>query len=155
MTTHLDQDGKAVTPRSIAADVDSGDLGIPEAAALIEQFIAHETEALRADHARLVAIINTPQSGDFLRAVSIEAEHQLRRHGAHDAGKTPADWYWLIGHLAGKALHAITAGDRAKFEHHLITTAGALKNWHHWMVAGATKRSDYNAFDSLQETTTS
>jgi hypothetical protein len=24
---------------------------------------------------------------------------------AHDAGKTDADWYWLIGYLAGKALH--------------------------------------------------
>jgi hypothetical protein len=81
--------------------------------------------------ARLNAIINTPQADDFLRAVSIEAEHQRQRWGtAHDGGKEPADWFWLIGYLAGKALHAHVSGDTAKAEHHVITTAAACSNWH-------------------------
>lgn len=80
---------------------------------------------------RLNAIVNTPQSNDFLRAVSTEAEHQRQRWGSdHDAGKTSADWFWLVGYLAGKALHAHAAGDAAKAEHHIITTAAALANWH-------------------------
>lgn len=84
-----------------------------------------------AEIERLNAIINTPQSGKFLHAVSIEAEHQRQRWGAEgDAGKTPADWLWLVGYLAGKALHAHAAGNTEKAEHHIITTAAALENWH-------------------------
>lgn len=80
---------------------------------------------------RLNKIINTPQSGDFLRSVSIEAEHQRQRwRSEHDAGKAAADWFWLVGYLAGKALHAHAAGDLVKAEHHIITTAAALFNWH-------------------------
>lgn len=86
---------------------------------------------LRAEVERLNAIVNTPQANDFLRAVSTEAEHQRQRWGSdHDAGKTPADWFWLVGYLAGKALHAHGAGDTTKAEHHIITTAAALANWH-------------------------
>lgn len=90
-----------------------------------------ETVQLRAEIDRLNAIINTPQSGDFMRAVSIEAEHQRQRWSSeHDGGKTPADWFWLVGYLAGKGLHAHAAGDILKAEHHVITTAAALANWH-------------------------
>ena len=86
---------------------------------------------LRAEVERLNAIVNTPQANDFLRAVSTEAEHQRQRWGSdHDAGKTPADWFWLVGYLAGKAPHAHGAGDTTKAEHHIITTAAALGNWH-------------------------
>lgn len=88
-------------------------------------------ESMQAEIDRLNRIINTPQSDDFLRAVSIEAEHQRQRWGSEqDAGKTPADWFWLIGYLAGKALHAHAAGDTTKAEHHIITTAAACANWH-------------------------
>ena len=84
-----------------------------------------------AEIARLNAIINTPQADDFLRAVSTEAEHQRQRWGSdHDAGKTPADWFWLVGYLAGKALHAHAAGNTQKAEHHIITTGAACANWH-------------------------
>lgn len=86
---------------------------------------------LRAENARLNAIINTPQADDFLRAVSTEAEHQRQRWSSdHDAGKTAADWFWLIGYLAGKALHAHVMGNQDKAEHHIITTAAACANWH-------------------------
>ncbi|KAF1042598.1 MAG: hypothetical protein GAK35_02645 [Herbaspirillum frisingense] len=84
-----------------------------------------------AEIARLNQIINNPQSGDFLRAVSTEGEHQRQRWGSsHDAGKAPADWFWLVGYLAGKALHAHSGGDMQKAEHHVITAAAALLNWH-------------------------
>ncbi|WP_208455489.1 hypothetical protein [Burkholderia gladioli] len=87
--------------------------------------------AFQAEIDRLRKIINTPQSGNFLRAVSIEAEHQRQRWSSeHDSGKTPADWFWLVGYLAGKALTAANAGNVEKAEHHVITTAAALANWH-------------------------
>lgn len=98
-----------------------------------------------AEIERLHQIIDTPQKNDFLRAVSTEAEHQRRRWGAeHDAGKTPADWFWLVGHLAGKALHAHAAGDTAKAEHHVITTAAALANWHLAMFGKTDMRPGIN-----------
>lgn len=88
----------------------------------------------RAEIARLNAIINTPQSDDFLRAVSTEAEHQRQRwSNSHDAGKTAPDWFWLIGYLAGKALHCAMYGMDEKAEHHVITTAAACANWHRAM----------------------
>lgn len=96
---------------------------------------------LRAENERLNAIINTPQADDFLRAVSTESEHQRQRWGnSHDAGKEPADWFWLIGYLAGKALHAHAAGNIEKAEHHVITTAAACANWHRAMFGGTHMR---------------
>ena len=110
------QQAVAATPREIEVLTD-------EAADTLEE--------LQAEIRRLNAIINTPQSGDFLRAVSIEAEHQRQRWGsAHDAGKTNPDWNALIAYLLGKALTAMAIGDRDKSEHHVITAAAVLKNWH-------------------------
>jgi hypothetical protein len=107
------------------------------------QFFSHAeiAEALNsglAERARLLSeidrlntIINTPQADDFLRAVSIEAEHQRQRWGSdRDAGKTLADWFWLLGYLGGKALFARADGDMEKAEHHIITAAAACANWH-------------------------
>lgn len=85
----------------------------------------------RAERDRLNVIVNEPQKDDFLRAVSTEAEHQRQRWGTKTpTGKEPADWFWLVGYLGGKALHAHTAGNMEKAEHHIITTAAALANWH-------------------------
>lgn len=79
---------------------------------------------------RLTGLINTPHTHDFIEAVRLEMPHQRVRWGAeHDAGKTPADWFWLVGYLAGKALHAIVSGNREKAKHHVITTAATLGNW--------------------------
>lgn len=70
--------------------------------------------------------INTPEIHNFIVAVEREALHQRERWNAeHDAGKTDADWFWLIGYLAGKAIHK-----PEKQLHHIITTAAACLNWH-------------------------
>lgn len=80
---------------------------------------------------RLRALLNTPETEDFDRAVPLEAAHQVERWGAaKDEGKNPEDWFWLVGYLAGKALSAMKAGDMVKAKHHTISTAAALRNWH-------------------------
>ena len=72
-----------------------------------------------------------PETRDFLRGVTLEAEHQRARWGtAHDAGKEPEDWLFLIGWLAGKACAAARLGDQNKALHHTISSAAALANWH-------------------------
>jgi hypothetical protein len=79
----------------------------------------------------LRAALNTPQTVDFVSAVANESAHQRLRWGAdQDTHKTPADWFWLIGYLAGKALSASIAGDVEKARHHTISTAAVLSHWH-------------------------
>jgi hypothetical protein len=115
-----------------------------------------EGRAIAAEEqlAQLRAQINTPHTREFLVAVQMEAIHQRERWTAeHDHGKSDADWFWLIGYLAGKALHAAAAEQRelqdndfaaahGHFEkrlHHVVTTAAACLNWHA-MLAGADTR---------------
>ena len=79
----------------------------------------------------LEALLNAPELHSFASAIVREAAHQRARWGTeHDAGKEPSDWFWLLGYLAGKALHAAVAGDREKALHHTISSAAALANWH-------------------------
>lgn len=88
-------------------------------------------EVLEAEVARLTAILNTPEVANFVKGVMLEAPHQRERYGAdHNAGKTPLDWFWLIGYLAQKAATAEMHGDADKAMHHTISTAAALANWH-------------------------
>jgi len=85
----------------------------------------------RDELVRLRALVNTPQLHDFSRAVVVEAAHQRERWGsAHDSGKAPEDWFWLLGYLGGKALSAAKSGDKDKALHHTISSAAALANWH-------------------------
>lgn len=85
-----------------------------------------EVVELRARVRDLESERDNPETRDFLAGVAREAAHQRARWGAeHDAGKEDSDWLWLIGYLAGKALHK-----PEKRLHHLITTAAALLNWH-------------------------
>jgi hypothetical protein len=75
--------------------------------------------------------INMPETEDFFKGVPLEAAHQRARWGTdHDSGKAPADWFWLVGYLAGKCLAAHIAGNQEKALHHTISTAAALANWH-------------------------
>lgn len=76
-------------------------------------------------------VINSPETADFMAGVPLEAAHQRARWGTdHDAGKTPFDWFWLIGYLAQKAASAAVSADFEKARHHTISTAAALANWH-------------------------
>lgn len=96
----------------------------------LERARAELAEA-RAEVARLSGLVNSPELHDFAKAVALEAAHQRERWGTeHDEGKAPEDWFWLLGYLAGKALHAAKAGDRDKALHHTISSAAALANWH-------------------------
>lgn len=87
----------------------------------------------KADRDAALARLNTPEVKDFAAAVVLEAQHQRARWSTeHDAGKTDADWFWLIGYLAGKALHnppnEMPPNDARL--HRIITVAAAAANWH-------------------------
>lgn len=82
-------------------------------------------------NALVSALLDAPVSEDFLLGTKVEALHQRRRWGTeHDAGKTPPDWFWLLGFLSGKALAAAVIGDVDKAKHHTISSAAVLLNWH-------------------------
>lgn len=89
----------------------------------------------RAEIERLTAIINRPENDDFLRGVSIEAEHQRQRWGDdHDARKSGWDWFWTIGFLSQKAAAAFEAGNIEKAKHHCISTAALMSNMHRFVA---------------------
>lgn len=94
-----------------------------------------DAQRLRADTAeaevkRLEALLNTPHTADWFEGVKLEAGHQIRRWSSgHDAGKGPADWFWLIGYLAQKAMTSEMLGNEEKAKHHTISTGAALLNW--------------------------
>jgi hypothetical protein len=96
---------------------------VPKLAEALREALAERDEAR--------ALLEAPEIADFVEGVRREAAHQRTRWDANgDAGKTPADWFWLIGYLAGKALHAQVSGNITKALHHTISTAAALCNWH-------------------------
>lgn len=73
-------------------------------------------------------ILNTPHTDGFFESTQAEAGHQIIRWGTkHDEGKTPADWFWLLGYLAGKAL-----SKPEKRLHHIISSAAVLLNWYRY-----------------------
>jgi hypothetical protein len=93
--------------------------------------LAEATIAARdREIAELKAIVNAPDPSDFLKATETEMRYQRVRWGAEgDAGKTDADWFWLIGYLAGKALHN-PGNNHEKRLHRITTIAAAAGNWH-------------------------
>jgi hypothetical protein len=99
-----------------------------------------EVESLRERVATLEALINSPETADWMKGVPLEAAHQVERWGAEqDAGKTPFDWFWLIGYLAQKAASSAVVGDVEKARHHTISTGAALLNWHRNLTGENTK----------------
>lgn len=95
------------------------------------QQLAEENERLVNQVAELRELLNTPLFDEFTHAVKREAAHQVRRWGkAHDRSKSAENWFWLVGYLAGKALRAAISGDREKAQHHTISSAAALMQWH-------------------------
>lgn len=108
--------------------------------------------AARQERDRLQALVNSLELANFLRGVHLEAVHQVERWGtACDRAKRPADWFWLVGYLAGKALHAANDGDVDvdKARHHCISTAAALYNWH-CTIAGTDVRMCPGSSDVAQ-----
>lgn len=126
-----------------------------------------ELQAAKVERDRLRALVNTPELVDFPKAVHLEAVHQEDRWGASDReGKTPYAWFWLLSHLATRALehhkeaerleeviapsdnvctqeyldamHAQIAHHREKAAHHCITSAAALAHWHASVIGKAT-----------------
>lgn len=82
-----------------------------------------------AEAAARYRALHTPEVVDFLVAVEREALFQREKwEGTDDAGKSDADWFWLIGYLAGKAM-SLSASPEKRL-HHIITTAAACLNWH-------------------------
>lgn len=99
--------------------------------------IEGKVAAVEVIEQHLHALLNTPETEDFDRAVPLEAAHQVHRWGSeHDAGKQPEDWFWLLGYLAGKALASAKAGNMEKAKHHCISSAAALRNWHAHLRSG-------------------
>lgn len=97
----------------------------------VAQPVAPVPASEAARDAALYRQLNTPEIADFLKGVEREALHQRDRWGAdHDAGKAAEDWFWLLGYLGGKALHAAKSGNADKALHHTISSAAALLNWH-------------------------
>lgn len=97
----------------------------------IERVSFEDERGLHREIDRLQALLNTPELVDFTKAVQLEAAHQRERWPSEqDEGKTPADWFWLLGFLSGKALQAHVLGHREKALHHTISSAAALANWH-------------------------
>lgn len=79
--------------------------------------------------------LGDPETEDFCKGVLLEAAHQRDRWKESDPTKTPADWFWLLGWLGGKAVHdphepwdERTARERRL--HRIIATAAAAANWH-------------------------
>lgn len=115
-----------------------------------------ELLAARAERDRLLALVNTPELVNFPKAVHLEAAHQLDRWGTEDRrGKEANDWFWLVGHLASRALehhkeaerlvsqrHSLffdqISYHREKAVHHCITAAAALNHWHASMLGKKT-----------------
>ena len=86
--------------------------------------------ALLEEVRKLDARINNPITANFIESMKNEAVHQIGRWGSvHDRGKTPLDWFWLIGFLAQKAPHAALDGNTGKALHQTISTAAVLMTW--------------------------
>lgn len=110
-------------------------IGAPEAEQPDPVFIAQALDAAHAEIKRLRAIINRPENNDFIRGVSIEAEHQAQRWGDdHDSAKSGWDWFWTIGYLSQKAAMAFEVGDFDKAKHHCVSTAALMSNMHKFVL---------------------
>ncbi len=79
----------------------------------------------------LRALINSPEIKDFIKGVKVEAAYQIDHHGPeHDSLKTAFDWFWVLGYLSQKAADAALRSDIEKAQHHCISSAALLANWH-------------------------
>lgn len=146
---HLGIVGKQLTPCGIQVSYSDEGLSSEDTYGFVPGGFNYTTHVrsvtcfacLRIEIERLRKERDTPELHNFVRAVELEAQHQRARWGSdHDAGKTPADWFWLVGYLAGKALHAQVGGLVDKALHHTVSTAAVLANWHAAILGKTTMR---------------
>lgn len=107
----------------------------------LSEAVAFALEGIMAD-ARALRALSTPEIAGFLSAVEREALYQRQAKSTNDdAGKSDADWLFLLGYLGGKAVAAGTAADAAmmpssltlaneKRLHRIIAMAAVCLNWH-------------------------
>lgn len=116
----MSQDDENITPLELVAR----NLSVPRFQRIVRA-AEQEISDLRQDAEKYRAL-HTPEIHDFIAAIEREALYQREKWGSsHDAGKTDAEWFWLVGYLAGKAI-----SKPEKALHHIITTAAACLNWH-------------------------
>lgn len=100
-----------------------------------------------ADKKRLIyleALINSPEIGDFIEGVKIEAAHQTEKWGREqEESHHPAHYILVANKLLGKLAVAMWNGDKEKFSHHLITIAAAMHNCHRQISKNGTKINEY------------
>jgi len=114
-----------ISTATLRATANTHRQGLPIRADLIDA-AADEIDRLRA-------ALDQPDPTAFMAAADIEARYQMTHW--NDAHKTDADWFWLVGHLAGKALHIGEAEGRTKLLHRVTTVAAAAANWHRSIAA--------------------
>jgi hypothetical protein len=89
----------------------------------------HVAASRKAEVEHLSLLLNEPDPTDFIKATEAEIRYQRSRWDVEtDAGKTDADWFWLIGYLAGKALREDAPLEKRL--HRITTVAAACANWH-------------------------
>ncbi len=101
----------------------------------LDRMVPSDLRQLVAERDRLRALINTPETADFVKAVQIEAAHQRERFGeAHDAMKNGNDWIFLVGYLLGKCDQAFKDGNHEKALHHCVSSAAVIANRHRHLL---------------------
>jgi len=80
------------------------------------------------DHASSLVNDGARVTDSFTADMEYEAVYQRARWGeAHDADKSDADWFWLVGWLVGKVMYPGASVDKKR--HRLRAAATALMMW--------------------------
>lgn len=92
---------------------------------------------LLSRYEKLYGLINKPEVIDFTRGMSCEFAFQNLKWGDETLDNyTHEDWFWVVGYLAGKAVHCFENDKHKKGLHHTITTAAVLSHWHSRALSG-------------------
>jgi hypothetical protein len=93
--------------------------------------LLEQNKALTEERDELRGLLNSPEIADFMKAVPLEAAHQVFRWGEdHDKNKHAHDWAATLVYLIGKAMQANWDEDTDRLKHHTIAMAATCANWH-------------------------
>jgi DNA repair exonuclease SbcCD ATPase subunit len=98
-----------------------------------------ELDRVKEKYAELNGLVNTPHTDNFLDAVRLEAAYQRSTREEDDRKKTPEEWFWTLGYLAGKVIRP--GQTKEKELHHIVTSAALCMNWHRHASGEAKKDS--------------